>query len=125
MTSTQAIREYEMANNLPKCGIVALTGLASASARLEALSSGVDHFMTKPMNFRALETLLKRGSERTRKHSESKTAIRSAVEENAHDAEDAGQMKQHDHDALLEAVTSEHSTVTEPNPQSSMEKKES
>ncbi|KAH3948584.1 hypothetical protein HBH70_071620 [Parastagonospora nodorum] len=125
MTSTQAIREYEKANNLPKCRIVALTGLASASARLEALSSGVDHFMTKPMNFRALETLLKRGSERTRKHSESKTALRSAREETAHDAEDARQMKQHDHDALLEAATSEHSTVTEPNPQSSMEKKES
>lgn len=71
MTSTREIREFENTNKLPRCRIVALTGLASASARLEALSSGVDHFMTKPMNFRALEGLLKRGNERRRKHSES------------------------------------------------------
>jgi DNA-binding response OmpR family regulator len=71
MTSTREIRQYELENKLPRCRIVALTGLASASARLEALSSGVDQFMTKPMNFRALEALLKRGYERRRKASES------------------------------------------------------
>jgi DNA-binding response OmpR family regulator len=71
MTSTREIRQYELENKLLRCRIVALTGLASASARLEALSSGVDQFMTKPMNFRALEALLKRGYERKRKASES------------------------------------------------------
>jgi DNA-binding response OmpR family regulator len=71
MTSTRAIREYEDTNKLAKCRIVALTGLASASARLEALSSGVDYFMTKPMNFRTLESLLKKSDERNRKYSES------------------------------------------------------
>jgi CheY-like chemotaxis protein len=71
MTSTREIRQYELENKLTRCRIVALTGLASASARLEALSSGVDQFMTKPMNFRALETVLKRGYERRRKASES------------------------------------------------------
>jgi CheY-like chemotaxis protein len=71
MTSTRAIRDFEDTNNLIKCRIVALTGLASASARLEALSSGVDYFMTKPMNFKALETLLKKSNERSRKFSES------------------------------------------------------
>jgi DNA-binding response OmpR family regulator len=81
MTSTRAIRQYEDTNRLPRCRIVALTGLASASARLEAISSGVDHFMTKPMNFKALEALLKRGNERRRKHSESQMALRSAKEE--------------------------------------------
>tara|TARA_R110002003_G_scaffold52_20_gene4499 strand:+ start:1584 stop:2012 length:429 start_codon:yes stop_codon:yes gene_type:complete len=64
MTSTRAIREYEQDNNIERCRIVALTGLASASARLEALNSGVDHFMTKPLNFRALGALLKREDER-------------------------------------------------------------
>jgi CheY-like chemotaxis protein len=67
MTSTRAIRFFENSNNLPRCCIVALTGLASASARLEALSSGVDHFMTKPMNFRELEGLLKRSEAKSRR----------------------------------------------------------
>ncbi|KAH7094565.1 sensor histidine kinase-like protein/response regulator [Paraphoma chrysanthemicola] len=64
MTSTRAIREYEHENNMKRCRIVALTGLASASARLEALNSGVDHFMTKPLNFKALGALLKREDNR-------------------------------------------------------------
>lgn len=64
MTSTRAIREHEDMNNIERCRIVALTGLASASARLEALSSGVDHFMTKPLNFKALGALLRKEEER-------------------------------------------------------------
>jgi DNA-binding response OmpR family regulator len=71
MTSTREIREFESSNKLPRCRIVALTGLASASARLEALSSGVDYFMTKPMNFKALESLLKKGFEERRTSSAS------------------------------------------------------
>jgi CheY-like chemotaxis protein len=67
MTSTSAIRQFESSNNLPRCCIVALTGLASASARLEALSSGVDYFMTKPMNFKVLESLLRKQDEKRRK----------------------------------------------------------
>ncbi|KAF1960780.1 hypothetical protein CC80DRAFT_590121 [Byssothecium circinans] len=64
MAATRAIREYEQKNNLPRCYIIALTGLASASARLEAWSSGVDHYMTKPVNFRRLEEVLKDELER-------------------------------------------------------------
>ncbi|KAI4679895.1 hypothetical protein J4E81_010300 [Alternaria sp. BMP 2799] len=59
MSATRAIREYERSNNLPRCSIVALTGLASSSAKLEAWSSGIDHFMTKPVNFKALGELLR------------------------------------------------------------------
>ncbi|KAH7389316.1 hypothetical protein DE146DRAFT_620053 [Phaeosphaeria sp. MPI-PUGE-AT-0046c] len=70
MTSTRAIRAFEKTHRLPRCRIIALTGLASASARLEALSSGVDHFMTKPMNFGTLEAWLRRDGERMRKRSE-------------------------------------------------------
>lgn len=64
MSATRAIRQYELNNKLPRCSIVALTGLASASAKLEAWNSGIDHFMTKPINFKALEQVLKREEER-------------------------------------------------------------
>ncbi|KAF2033006.1 hypothetical protein EK21DRAFT_59779 [Setomelanomma holmii] len=59
MSATRAIRQYEKEYNIQRCCIVALTGLASASAKLEAWNSGIDHFMTKPVNFKALEKLLK------------------------------------------------------------------
>ncbi|OAL47145.1 hypothetical protein IQ07DRAFT_682628 [Pyrenochaeta sp. DS3sAY3a] len=58
MSATAQIRQYEKSNNLPRCLIIALTGLASPSAKLEAWNSGIDHFMTKPINFKALENLL-------------------------------------------------------------------
>ncbi|KAJ4365127.1 hypothetical protein N0V83_008745 [Neocucurbitaria cava] len=64
MSATRAIRQYEQTNNLPRCSIVALTGLASESAKLEAWNSGIDHFMTKPINFKALEQVLKGEEER-------------------------------------------------------------
>jgi response regulator RpfG family c-di-GMP phosphodiesterase len=66
MTSTRAIREYEDIHNIARCRIIALTGLASASARLEALSSGVDQFITKPLNFKLLRSLLEKENEKTR-----------------------------------------------------------
>ncbi len=60
MAATRAIRQYEQEYNIPRCCIIALTGLASASAKLEAWNSGIDHFMTKPVNFKALEDRLKK-----------------------------------------------------------------
>jgi CheY-like chemotaxis protein len=60
MSATRAIRQYEQDYNVPRCCIIALTGLASASAKLEAWNSGIDHFMTKPVNFKALEKFLRR-----------------------------------------------------------------
>ncbi|CAG5137411.1 uncharacterized protein ALTATR162_LOCUS94 [Alternaria atra] len=64
MSATRAIREFENELNLPRCSIIALTGLTSASARLEAWRSGIDHFMTKPVNFKMLGKLLKKEEER-------------------------------------------------------------
>ena len=68
MTATRAIREYEQENGLSRCFIIALTGLASTSAQLEAWNAGVDHYMTKPVNFKKLEAVLK--EELSRKESE-------------------------------------------------------
>jgi CheY-like chemotaxis protein len=59
MSATRAIREHERTHNMPRCSIIALTGLASSSARLEAWNSGIDHFMVKPINFKALGELLR------------------------------------------------------------------
>lgn len=66
MTATRTIRQYEEEYNIPKCCIIALTGLASASAKLEAWNSGIDHFMTKPVNFQALQKFLKNEAARRR-----------------------------------------------------------
>jgi CheY-like chemotaxis protein len=60
MSATRAIRQYEQEYNVPRCSIIALTGLASASAKLEAWNAGIDHFMTKPVNFKALGKFLKK-----------------------------------------------------------------
>lgn len=70
MSATRAIRQYEQEYNIPRCCIVALTGLASASAKLEAWNSGIDHFMTKPVNFKALEKFLKKEETRRDERSE-------------------------------------------------------
>ncbi|KAJ4351029.1 hypothetical protein N0V95_004200 [Ascochyta clinopodiicola] len=67
MSATRAIRQYEQEYNVPRCCIIALTGLASASAKLEAWNSGIDHFMTKPVNFKALEKFLKKEETRREK----------------------------------------------------------
>ena len=58
MTSTREMRKFERTNNIPKVMIIALSGLVSASARLEALESGVDDFLTKPVNLANLKALM-------------------------------------------------------------------
>jgi DNA-binding response OmpR family regulator len=58
MEATRAIRNYEAKNKTKRVHIIALTGLTSASARLEAWSAGVDHYMSKPINFKELEAVL-------------------------------------------------------------------
>jgi DNA-binding response OmpR family regulator len=58
MTSTGKIRKYEREMEIQPARIIALTGLASASARLEAMESGIDDYLTKPVNFGKLLELL-------------------------------------------------------------------
>jgi len=72
LTSTRLIRQHEREcrerielNNDPHAHkhkpamIIALTGLASAEAKQEALASGVDLFLTKPVRFGELRRILK------------------------------------------------------------------
>lgn len=58
MTATRQIRTYERSRNLTRTPIVALTGLASYTARVEADEAGMDHFMTKPVSFSDLAAYL-------------------------------------------------------------------
>jgi CheY-like chemotaxis protein len=61
MTSTRLIREHEKEKEFTPSHIIALTGLTSASAKLEAWTCGVDDFMTKPVDFKKLESLMEAG----------------------------------------------------------------
>jgi CheY-like chemotaxis protein len=61
MTSTRLIREYERENQFTESHIIALTGLTSASAKLEAWTSGVDDYLAKPVDFKRLESLMDAG----------------------------------------------------------------
>jgi CheY-like chemotaxis protein len=81
MTSTRAIRQHEDLHHITRCRIIALTGLASPNARLEALSSGVDHFITKPISFRLLGSLLEKEDERRKHINEAKALMINTQEE--------------------------------------------
>lgn len=62
MTATRVIREYESHNSLSRVPIIALTGLASAAARNEAIEAGMDRFMTKPVSFAELAEIIARAT---------------------------------------------------------------
>jgi len=61
MTATRKIRNFEKLQEYRPATIIALTGLANMSAQIEAMSSGADHFLTKPVNFKALIRLIDEG----------------------------------------------------------------
>ncbi|KAK5028160.1 hypothetical protein LTR13_009148 [Exophiala sideris] len=56
--ATRRIRELERRHDLPQSLIIALTGLARAADRTKAYEAGVDHYMTKPLKFQELGSLL-------------------------------------------------------------------
>ncbi|KAJ6787849.1 hypothetical protein PWT90_08345 [Aphanocladium album] len=58
LEATRAIRTYERENKLPSVVIIALTGLASSEAQRDALVSGVDLFLTKPVKLAELAAIL-------------------------------------------------------------------
>ncbi|KAF5601055.1 histidine kinase [Fusarium pseudocircinatum] len=56
--ATKRIRKLEAEYKIPKTTVFALTGLASADARLDAISAGVDLFLPKPVKFAELKTMI-------------------------------------------------------------------
>lgn len=57
--ATRAIRALEKERDAgPGATIVALTGLSSSKDESEALTSGVDLFLTKPVSFKEVSRLL-------------------------------------------------------------------
>ena len=56
--ATREIRQLECDATVKPCKIVALTGLNSDVIRNEALASGYNHFMVKPIKMGMLRTLL-------------------------------------------------------------------
>ncbi|KAF4987352.1 hypothetical protein FGRMN_10413 [Fusarium graminum] len=60
--ATKQIRAFENKEGREPVLILALTGLASASAQQDAYASGVDVFMSKPVKLKELSTILKEWS---------------------------------------------------------------
>ncbi len=56
--ATLRIRSHELERNLKHIPVFALSGLASASAQQEALESGIDLFLTKPVKLKELSAVL-------------------------------------------------------------------
>lgn len=57
-TATREIRKYESENNLDRTPIIALTALGAEQAKQEAMDSGVDVFMNKPIKMSEVKKLL-------------------------------------------------------------------
>jgi CheY-like chemotaxis protein len=58
MTATRKIRHFEKKGGCARVPIIALTGLAFNATRLEAYESGMDHYLTKPVDFKALSEII-------------------------------------------------------------------
>lgn len=58
LEATRRIRRYERKQALPARPVLALTGLSSDDTHKEALDSGVDMFLTKPVKFVTLREAL-------------------------------------------------------------------
>ncbi|CAZ84335.1 unnamed protein product [Tuber melanosporum] len=57
--STRAIRRLERQSRAKGSVIIALTGLAAASDKVEAYEAGIDLFMVKPVSFKQLESTMR------------------------------------------------------------------
>ncbi|KAF2430869.1 hypothetical protein EJ08DRAFT_588418 [Tothia fuscella] len=56
--STRHIRRFERETSINPCALIALTGAANPNTRLEAFSSGIDLFLTKPVPMKSLKIML-------------------------------------------------------------------
>ena len=58
LSATREIRALERKQGLPSTTIIALTGLASTKTEQEASASGVNLFLTKPVQLKKLKDIL-------------------------------------------------------------------
>jgi len=58
LVSTQKIRQFEKENSLPRTRIIALTCFSSPEYQRDALFSGIDMFLIKPVPMKTLQPLL-------------------------------------------------------------------
>lgn len=58
LESTRQIREFENAGGHSPVAVIALTGLSGPEVRQNALASGVDLFLTRPLPLRGLREAL-------------------------------------------------------------------
>lgn len=56
--ASRQIRKFERDNRMRQTFIIALTGLAAESAQIEAYASGIDLFLSKPVKFKEVKTIL-------------------------------------------------------------------
>lgn len=57
-TSAARIRDLERKKRLPRCKIVALTGVTSTESRESATRVGIDHYFTKPIRMKDVSALV-------------------------------------------------------------------
>lgn len=57
LEATRQIRQFESEHDIPRCTIVALTGLASAQDQQDAVDAGVDMYLVKPVKFTDIKRL--------------------------------------------------------------------
>lgn len=58
LEATRRIRAHEQKHQLKPAVVIALTGLASAQTQQDALASGIDLFLTKPVPLKELGRIL-------------------------------------------------------------------
>lgn len=58
LESSRRIRQHERANRLTKTPIIALTGLAGVGVQEDAVASGIDMFLTRPVTLKRLTEAL-------------------------------------------------------------------
>jgi CheY-like chemotaxis protein len=54
LESARRAREFEHAQRLPPCKIIALTGLSGTEVQQDAFASGIDVFLTRPVTLKSV-----------------------------------------------------------------------
>jgi CheY-like chemotaxis protein len=57
--ATKHIRTFEQRTSLPPVMVLAITGVASAAMKKQALAAGVDNYLIKPLSLQQLKISLR------------------------------------------------------------------